>query len=336
MNNSIISKKSLAIAALAATSMFAISDIAQACSNFNFNANGNTFVGRTMEWPGELNAQVALVPQQHQFSYGTSKYGFVGIMHQDELFSSGLNEHGLNGEALVLGESQFAPEGQEQLKSGDLVGFVLSNAKNVDEAEALLKQHKVSIAAYDVVDGLHLATHFAFNDGKRAIVVEYQDGSGYPTIFENKLGVMTNDPSYQTQQSLAAMLVDGGKTQFSEETFAAFDMSPIGRFQKLTALHQTQDLQLVKSDFDAVNRAWNMINSVDIPQGALYWRFASDLPQFTSFANVVDINNKDYYFRTYDNMDVRKIDLNSINFKQAKFISKSIFKTGDYQEYSFK
>ncbi|GAM72301.1 choloylglycine hydrolase precursor [Vibrio sp. JCM 19236] len=80
-----------------------------------------------------------------------------------------------------------------------------------------------------------------------------------------------------------------------------------------------------------------MINAVDIPQGALYWRFAAeDTPQFTSYSNVSDIANKDYYFRTYDNMDIRMVDVDSINFSEVKYHSESIFGTQtSYQQLGF-
>ncbi|MEZ8824613.1 linear amide C-N hydrolase [Vibrio amylolyticus] len=331
-------KKSIVALSLAATLFAGATTVATACSNFNFTTdNGNTFIGRTMEWPGELDAKMSIVPQNHKLNYTKTQYGFVGMEHEPSLFSSGMNEHGLNGEALVLGESQFAPEGEGKLLSGDVVGYVLANAKNVQEAIKILKETKVEVGSYEVIKGLHLSTHYAFNDGTRSVVVEYLDGSGYPEIFENKIGVLTNDPNYPTQEFLANSMLDGGKARFSEENFVAYDQSPIGRFQKLVATQHTQDLQLVESDYDAINRAWNMINTVDIPHGTLYWRFASELPQFTSYANVVDIANKDYYFRTYDNMDIRKVDLNNINFSTVSYQSNSIFNQKDsYTEYSVK
>ncbi|USD62276.1 linear amide C-N hydrolase [Vibrio sp. SCSIO 43140] len=337
-------KKQLLALSISAIAMAGVSSIANACTNFNFSTdNGNTFIGRTMEWPGELKGKIAVVPRGHVFSESKTTHGFVGIEHGEELFSSALNEHGLSGEALALAGAVFADEGQGDIRSGDVVRYVLANARSVDEAEKILQSTKVSVAAYDVVDGLHLGMHYAFNDGKRAIVVEYLDGTGFPVITENKLGVMTNDPAYHEQEALAGMMLDGydgyhsAKARFSEETFASFDYSPIGRFQKMVGFNYTMDQSQLKTDFDGVNRAWSMVNAVDIPQGTLYWRFASaEVPQFTSYSNVVDIANKDYYFRTYDNMDIRKIDVDSIDFSNVKYSAKSLFRSKQqYQDYQF-
>ncbi|USD67999.1 linear amide C-N hydrolase [Vibrio sp. SCSIO 43136] len=331
-------KTKLLTLAISAATLAGAAATAQACTNFNFKTEeGHTFVGRTMEWPGELNGQFSVVPRKYGFSYTNTAYGFVGIQHGEELFSSGMNEHGLSGEALALAAADFAPEGSGDIRSGDVVAYVLANAKNVSQVIKLLQKTRVEIAAYDVVDGLHLGMHYVFNDGESSIVVEYLDGSGFPVIYENKLGVMTNDPSYDHQQALANMMLDNGNVKFSEETFQAFDYSPIGRFQKMVAFNHTADFSLVKNDYDAVNRAWSMINAVDIPQGALYWRFAAEnTPQFTSHSNVADIANKDYYFRTYDNMDIRKVDLDTIDFSTVSYHSESIFNTQPaYKEMSF-
>ena len=80
---------------------------------------------------------------------------------------------------------------------------------------------------------------------------------------------------------------------------------------------------------------WSMVNTVDIPQGILYWRFINDNPQLTSYAVVDDLKNRVYYFRTYDNYDIRKIDLGKIDFGKVKRKSASLFGTANYREFQF-
>jgi choloylglycine hydrolase len=78
-----------------------------------------------------------------------------------------------------------------------------------------------------------------------------------------------------------------------------------------------------------------MINTVGIPQGALYWRFVNDMPQTTSFTTVADFEHLTYCFRTFDNYDIRKIDLKKINFETVEAFSVDIFKGADYMDFSF-
>ncbi len=85
----------------------------------------------------------------------------------------------------------------------------------------------------------------------------------------------------------------------------------------------------------AVNRAWSMINTVDIPQGIQYWRWVNDDPQITSYSVVVDPQDRTYHFRTYDNYDIRKIDLDDIDFTSIEFKAQSIFGTQNYRTFEF-
>ena len=141
---------------------------------------------------------------------------------------------------------------------------------------------------------------------------------------------MTNDPPFEKHLAIWSKY---DPSKFSEETFEGFDYSPEGRFCRMAAINATQ--AKVPTDESAVNRAWSMINTVDIPQGILYWRWVNDHPQFTSYSVVADVKNRVYYLRTYDNYDVRKIDLDEIDFSTAKAKSVSIFGAAKYRDFKF-
>ncbi len=301
-----------------------------ACTWFEFrNDLGNSFVGRTMEWPGDLQGEITIVPRDYKLESLKTKYGFVGMSHGGPGFSDGLNEHGLACSALWLDESKYSEKVKGAHHISTLLAYVLGNTKAVDEAVAFIKTNVFYTSDHPVTPGLVLALHFAITDSTgRSVVVEFIDGK--TVIHENKVGAMTNDPRYEEQ--LKNWSKYEGKP-FNEETFEAFDFSPKGKFCRMAALNSTQ--AKVPTDTAAVNRAWSMINTVDLPQGVLYWRWVSNHPQFTSYAVVSDLKNRVYYFRTYDNYDIRKIDLSKIDFATAKFRSVSLFGTANYKEFKF-
>lgn len=308
----------------------AVIEGAPACTWFRFfNDQKHCFIGRTMEWPNDLHGEIALVPRNHGFGGFRAKYGFVGISHSG-LFSDGMNEEGLTVSALWLSESKYPGKSPEALPITDLLPLVLGNARTVDEALALIKERVFYTSAAALTSGLDITIHHAITDPTgRSVVVEFLDGK--LQVFENTIGVLTNDPNY-TEQLAIWSKYDPAK--FNEDTFESFNYSPEGRFCRMAAFNATQ--AKVPDDLSAVNRAWSMINSVDLPQGILYWRWVSDHPQFTSYAVVGDLANRLYYFRTYVNYDIRKIDLSKINFETAKFASVSLFTPADYQEFQFK
>ena len=303
-----------------------------ACTWFEFqNDLKHTFIGRSMEWPGDLQGEMTIVPREYEMGEAKkfkTKHGFVGISHTG-MFSDGLNEYGLACSALWLAESKYQDKTADALHVGDVVGYVLGNMKTVDEAVEYFKKTPLYSEKVAIMNDILPTFHFAVTDPSgRSVVVEVIEGK--TKIHENKVGVMTNDPPYDVQLKIWSKYA--GK-QLNEESFEAFDYSPEGRFCRMAAINVTQ--AKVPTDVAAVNRAWSMLNTVDIPKGILYWRWVNDEPQFTSYAAVGDLHNRVYYFRTYDNYDIRKVDLTKIDFSKTKFQSVSIFGGANYKELQF-
>ena len=303
-----------------------------ACTWFEFkNDLGHCFVGRSMEWPTDLMGEMTVVPRGYKLDSFQTKYGFVGISHGGMLFSDGLNEHGVACSGLWLDESKYAEKKAGAYHVAELIDYVLGNTKSVEEAVQFIRTNTFYTSAEfgKLAEGITLQLHFSITDASgRSVVVEFIDGKA--VIHENTVGAMTNDPRFEEQ--LKNWSKFEGKT-FDEETFEAFDFSPPGKFCRMAAMNRTQ--ASVPTDATAVNRAWSMLNTVDLPQGVLYWRHVSDHPQFTSYAVVADLKNRVYYFRTYNNYDVRKVDLSKIDFATVKFRSASLFGEAYYQDFRF-
>ncbi|GLP96182.1 linear amide C-N hydrolase [Paraferrimonas sedimenticola] len=329
-------KKALLTIATAAALSAGIATTASACSAFVFDTpQGNQIQGRTMELGFEAGEQFIIAPRGYDLLGVKGDIGYVGMRHADtEWVSSGMNEYGLSIEGNALAASSYAPKGESQYNYLNIGAYVLANAKNVDEAVELLKKTKVSHTNIAVAGDIDVGMHFSIVDKDRRIVVEWQDGSGYPEIFENHVGAMTNDPIYQEQLgNVHAMLdlqgetLDTGKTVFAEGTFKGFEKDPVGRFKQAAALNYVLDKTVIKSDLDAVNAAWSMVNVFDIPRGTLYWRWLSPDAQMAGYSIVADTKNADYYFRTYDNQQIRKVDVDNIDWDNAKYEEKAIFGT---------
>ena len=303
---------------------------APACTWFEFrNDKNHAFIGRTMEWPTDLDGKITIVPRNYDLGSFKTDYGFVGMSHgKDLFFSDGMNEHGMAVSSLWL-ESEYAKKAPGTLALTELVRYVLGKTKTVDEAIAFIKENKFHATSPAALSGEELKQHFAITDATgRSVVVEFVKGE--PKIYENKVGAMTNDPTYDEHLKIWSKY--NGK-KFNEEDFAALNYSPEQRFCRMAAINATQ--AKVPTDQDAVNRAWSMVNTVDIPQGIIYYRSINNHPHFTSYAVVGDLKNRVYYFRTYDNYDIRKVDLSKIDFGKAKLKSASLFGGANYRAFQF-
>ncbi len=329
------------VATLVITQM-AVAPYANACSAFVFDTpQGNQIQGRTMELGFEAGERFMIAPRGFDLLGVTGPIGYVGMRHADtEWVSSGMNEYGLSVEGNALAATASAPEGESKYNFLNVGAYVLANAKNVDEAVELLKKTKVSTTKIAVANYVEVGMHYSIADPDRRVVVEWQDGTGYPVIFENHVGAMTNDPIYQEQLgNVKAMLdmqgetLDTGRAKASEQKFAGFDKSPRGRFEQAAALNYVLDKSVIKTDLDAVNAAWSMVNMFDIPRGTLYWRWLDEAPQMAGYSIVADTKNADYYFRTYDNLMIRKVDVDNIDWENAEYEEKAIFGTLDDSGY---
>ncbi|MGI9367884.1 MAG: hypothetical protein ACR2O2_03510, partial [Ruegeria sp.] len=58
-----------------------------------------------------------------------------------------------------------------------------------------------------------------------------------------------------------------------------------------------------------------------------YWRWLDEAPQMAGYSIVADTGNADYYFRTYDNLMIRKVDVDNIDWENAKYEERAIFDT---------
>ncbi|MFA0087693.1 linear amide C-N hydrolase [Vibrio sp. 10N.261.51.F12] len=323
-----MNKTLLALTMAAAT--FGAIQTANACSYATFEMDGNAFVARSMEAPDFMQEHLVTVPQGYAINGKSGDVGFVGMRHGDtEWISSGLNEHGVNVESLALVESKYAAEGEGDVNYLEVTGFTLANAKSVDEAVKILKKTKVETTKIAVAHDLEIGMHFAIRDAKRAIVVEYVDDSGYPTIYENDLGTMTNDPAYPVQVELAEAAIKEVNARTSEtlDTFDKRDSGPDGRFTRVATVLAAMDQNPKAGDIrdNGVARAFALLNDMEIVPGTMYWEWVSPDPQMVGYGNVVDIANKDYYFRTADNQQIRKVDLDNIDFSTVKYTSTTIY-----------
>ncbi|WP_095496949.1 linear amide C-N hydrolase [Paraferrimonas haliotis] len=322
--------KKLALALTLAAATISISQVANACSYSTFEVDGNAFVSRTMEAPDFMGEHLVTVPRNHKINGKAGQYGFVGMRHAEtEWVSSGLNEHGVNIESLALLESKYLDEGQGDINYLEVATLVLANTKTVDEAVDLLRKTKVETTTIEVAHGLTIGMHFAIRDNQRAVVVEYVDGSGYPTIYENEIGVMTNDPNYPTQLKLAKPHIEAAtaRDENSIDTFQMLDSGTDSRFAHLASINSEYKHRGADNDIrnNGLGRAFSILNAMEIVPSTMYWLWVSPSSQMIGYGNVVDIENKDYYYRTVNNPQIRKIDVDKIDFAKVKYSAQDIY-----------
>ena len=260
-----------------------------------------------------------------------------------DLLLDGINEKGLAcGGFFLPGYAQYQnedPSGRvPSLSCLDLVSWVLGTCATVEEVRRRLPELRVvgtPLAAWNAVPPLH---YFVADPTGDVLVVEYLEGN--LVLHDGSVGVITNSPDYRwhltnlrnyigmTNQRVASGEICGVPFNGTGHGNGMFglpgDITPPSRFVRMAITKQFAGPQ--PDAQKALNQAQHIANSLDIVLGMVVdkdtsGRIASQ--ESTEWTTFYDLTNRIMYFKTYDNLNLRKIDLGGLDFTagQLRFIA---------------
>jgi len=172
--------------------------------------------------------------------------------------------------------------------------------------------------------------HFAMYDTTgKSIVVEYVGGK--LNVYDNKIGVMTNSPSYDWQitnlanyvhlrpQNPNPVIQNGMTFAVNGQGFGMIglpgDISPPSRFVKIATFLQV--VYPANTGADALNLAEHIINNVDIPLGLAREPDSGNITtDTTEWVVFKDLTHKIFYYRTYADLTLRAVSMDKIDFSE--------------------
>ncbi|MFA5338221.1 MAG: choloylglycine hydrolase family protein [Candidatus Omnitrophota bacterium] len=312
-----------------------------ACTDFVLKAEDGTIINaRTNEFAIPASSNLVFEPSGKDFSSTApdgqkglswkSRYSFLAANGMDlgEKFVDGMNEAGLSVGLLLFTESKYetVDKPESALSNLDLVSWILGNFATVEELKKELPNVRVwleTIPSLNAALPLHVAVHDAQGSN---LVIEFINGE--KKIYDNPIGVMTNMPEFPWQiTNLRTYVnlnsVNAESKDFSGVTIKPFgqgsgwlgmpaDWTPVSRFVRITQM--VNSVYPAKDAKATLNLSLHIINNVDIPLGVIREKqadgsFVCELTQWTIFK---DLTNKVIYFKTYDNPNLRFIDLKKL------------------------
>ena len=321
---------------------------ADACTGISLQAkDGSKIVARTMEWgPFVLPSKYVIVPrgftQQAQTPSGqngmkfTSRFGYVGISSlEDRYCVEGMNEMGMVAQLFYFPGygryEEYDPKNNAAtIADIEFIPWLLGRFSTIAEMEAELD--KIHITGYG--HGFESVHWNVADHTGRQVVLEYIDGE--MKVHENKIGVITNAPSFDWMMTNLNNYINifagnvPNRTITEGVELSSFgmgtaslglpgDLTPPSRFvravfYKLTARQQ-------EDGHHAALQAFQILNNFDIPVGAEF-RDRSKLPDFmsaTQWTTASDTKSLKFYYRTMNNSAIRCIDMKQIDFNRVKF-----------------
>lgn len=335
---------------------------ADACTVFGLKAgDGSVLVGRSMEFAIDLKYDAVVVPRNKAYAspapggkgglFWKSRYGYVGIasLGMDYGVSDGMNEKGL-AVGLLWYESdmkwpEINPGDEKRALAQVMVGdWILGNFASVEEVRREIGSVKV-FSHSDPITNISPTLHFIVYDANGGcIVIEYEEGQCH--IYDNPLLIMTNAPRFPWQltnlrQYVGMVSEKPEPYRMAGMTFPATghgsgmfglpgDLSPPSRFVRLAVLTRFADRQ--PDGERTLNLAQHIINTFTIPFGLVTDTLPDKktvLKESTQWVTFRDLTKRLYYFKTYENQTLRKIDLNRLDFSGAAVKRLPLFGTAE-------
>lgn len=269
---------------------------------FDYCEGNNVICGRTMEFAEPLNSKLCFVPRNGNL------YGFIGVKILDtDVIVDGMNEKGLSCGILVMDDTIYHPMTENSVAITNICSYILSLCSTTDEAITILNNiniHGVSIPVINRLLGLHIVVHDIHGIN---IVCEINT--------ENEIyytdGVVTNGPNYPSQLVIWNDYIHNNYVPNKSH------WSSIARFIKLSELKRIS----IPESYDAlglVQLICRICNNVDIIRGVSESeREYGIIYGTTQWSIIKDLTSKIIYFRSQNNMTLRRIDLNNIDFSGA-------------------
>jgi choloylglycine hydrolase len=325
-----------------------------ACTGIRLIAEDDTVVhARTMEFAIDIHSDVIMVPRGYA-RIGTTPDGKEGLKWKVKYASIGANGvglpvlfDGLNEKGLAAGTFYFptsagympytAADAGKTIAQWEVGSWILENFASVEEVKANIGNIVVPAVVFGGW-GFAPEAHYIVHDASgKSIVIEYVGGK--LNVHDNPLGVITNSPTFDWHMTNLRNYLNFSMTNAPPVQLGSVKLLPTGqgsgmlglpgdftppsRFVRAVAF--SQSVFKPKTGDDAILEAFHVLNQFDIPKGAAREHEKDEhgnvLADYTIWTSASDLKAKRFYFRTYENSQIRMVDLMKMNL-DAKDITK--------------
>jgi len=357
VNHCKVFRKVVSAVAVAAMLLSGVVQSVQACTGITVIAVDGTIVhARTMEFAIDIHSDVIVVPRGYART-GTTPDGKEGLKWKSKYASAGANGvgfplifDGLNEKGLAAGLFYFptsakympytAADAGRTLAPWEVGSWMLENFANVEEVRANIGNVVVPAVVYKQW-GFAPEVHFIVQDAAgESIVLEYVGGK--LNVHDNPLGVLTNSPAFDWHMTNLRNYVNFSMTNAAPVKVGSVTLKPFGqgsgmlgmpgdftppsRFVRAVAF--SQSVFPSKTGDDAVLEAFHVLNQFDIPKGAAREHEKDEhgnvLADYTIWTSASDLKTKRFYFRTYENSQIRVVDLMKMNLDAKEIVTISM------------
>ena len=289
------------------------------------------YFGRTLDYEFSYGDEIVVMPRNYPLSFRKAekpktRYAMIGmafVAGKDPLFYDGINEKGLGMAGLnFVGNACYNKPKQDldNVAQFEFIPWILSQCASVCEARKLLSRINILDEAYS--EHLPVAQlHWIIADKDEAITVEsMSDGL---KIYDNPVGVMTNNPPFDQQMFALNNYMNLSPKQ--PENFWGIplnsysrgmgalglpgDLSSQSRFVRVayTKMHSMSG----ESEMESVSQFFHILGSVDQQRGCC--EVEEGKYEITLYTSCCNTEKGIYYYTTYNNHQISAVDMHREN-----------------------
>lgn len=299
------------------------------------SSQGASYLGRNMDFSYALEPHLYFVPRDNPLENAVtgrqmrSTYSFIGIgQEMDGVlgFFDGVNERGFAAASLYFaGYAQYDAVMRNasaiHVASYDFLRYILGHCESVADFQAQMENLYI-IGKTDPLTQTVAPLHWIAADRTGKCVVLEQTDRG-AKLFCNSIGVLANSPDFSWQVTNLRNYMEASPRQLEEAAWGGVRLTPFGQAGGTAPLPggYTSPERFVRASYlkthipvpdrpeAAVVSFFQIMKSVFIPRGAVVTaRGTDDYTQYTAF---ISIGTGEYFFHTYENPQIRKVDFPS-------------------------
>lgn len=303
------------------------------------------YFGRNFDWEYSFGEEIVVTPRNYCFKFSDGlvsdeHYSIIGtalVKDDYPLYFDGMNEKGLVAAGLNFpGNAVYnKPEyDKTNITSYEFIPYILTRFSTVSDVVAFLREVNITGTAFS--ESLKPSPlHWIIADKYRCFTIEpVSEGL---RIYENPLGVLTNNPVFPYHMHNVANYMklspDSCVSKAAESRgiepyslgLGAYglpgDWSSASRFVR--AFFEKTNITCGDTDEETISEVFHILDSCLVPRGCVHLDNGNN--QYTRYSAC--FNNGIYYYTTYENrqinaVDMKAFDLDTISLIRLPFVKK--------------
>lgn len=299
------------------------------CTAITFG-NKEKYFGRNLDLEYRYYEEVTVMPRKFEILYRNgvevnNHYAIIGmatIVDEYPLYYDGTNEHGLSMAGLNFSGNAWYGESvgeQVNVASFEILIWILGKCKNVKETMEILKKINITNEAFSS-EYPPSPLHWIIGDREECIVVEAMKTGLH--IYDNKVGVLTNNPPFDYQMINLANYMKVTAREVNNTMLSGIelnkysggmggiglpgDMSSMSRFVR-GAFCKWNSI-VPDSEEEAIGQFFHILDNVAQVEGCVRTKDGNERTQYSSCCNV---DRGIYYYKTYGNSQINAVNMHN-------------------------